>query len=91
MKLNQGEHFPSLEMLTTLLPQKRKELRGLGEKPKIEVLEPGATGGGGAGEEGGVASKEEEEEEFDWEVEQDFSREAEKVLADALKCAVCDC
>jgi len=68
-KLTVGQHFPNLEMLTTLLPRKHKDLRSVGEKPQIEVLEL----------EGGGAKEEEEEEEFDWEVEQTFPESAEVV------------
>lgn len=65
-----GEHFPNLEMLTTLLPCKHKQLpKDLGAKPHIEVV--GSSGGG--------APEEEEEEEFDWEVEQSFPEGGEKV------------
>lgn len=42
-KLNRGEDFPSLDMLTTLLPRRqRRDLRKVGEKPMIEVLESGS-------------------------------------------------
>ncbi len=68
LKRHHGEHFPNLEMLTTLLPRKGKALSQVGVKPGIEVVEPQACSG-----EGGVAG--EEGEEFDWRVEQRFPGE----------------
>ena len=63
LKRNHGEQFANLEMLTTLLPRKQTELRKVGERPGIEVVEPGASSSssaaegegqvGGTGEEGG--------------------------------------
>lgn len=73
-KLNHGEHFANLEMLTTLLPSKRKDLKTLGEKPSIEVLEPGTDGAAVGG------ASEEEEEEFDWEVEQNCPSDPDSVI-----------
>lgn len=67
-KSNHGEHFPNLEMLTTLLPHQKKDLKELGKKPLIEVLEPEGACGEGAVAVGGV--EEEEEEEFDWQIQQ---------------------
>lgn len=81
-KHNHGEHFADLEMLTTLLPRKKKDLKSLGKKPLIEVLEQGGACGEGVGPVGGA---EEEEEEFDWQVEQTLPS-AEKVHA--LQCPV---
>ncbi len=74
-KWTQGEHFPGLDMLTTLLPSKPRDLRRVGEKPLLEEL------GGGAREEleGKEGGAREEEEEFNWEVEQNFPSEAGKV------------
>lgn len=79
-KRNYGEHFPDLEMLTTLLPRKQKDLKKIGEKPLIEVLEPvGGASGEGRGLIGENGQEEGEEEEFDWEVEQTFPSEANEV------------
>ena len=77
-KLNRGEEFPNLDMLTTLLPcRQRKDLRRLGEKLRIEELESGVGVGGGAEGEEGEATEEDTEEDLDWGVDQNFSSEAE--------------
>lgn len=89
-KLNRGDHFPSLDMLTTLLPHKQrrsKDLRKVGEKPMIEVLESGAVdkeGMGGPSDGRELTNEEErrkqesrEEEDWDWKVDQNSSTEAE--------------
>ena len=48
-KCHHGEHFANLEMLTTLLPHnKTKDLRTVGKKPLIEVVEPEGEGQEGA-------------------------------------------
>lgn len=70
-KLNLGEEFIDLEMLTTLLPCKQKDLRKIGERPMIEVLEPGADA---------VVDVEDGGEEFDTEMDQSFEPEKVKVL-----------
>lgn len=81
-KLSRGEVFPNLDMLTTLLPcRQRKDLRRLGEKPGIEVLESGMVKGEGAGGdpegEEGRAKEDDVEEDIDWGVDQNFSSKAE--------------
>ena len=76
LKRNHGEQFANLEMLTTLLPRKQTELRKVGEKPSIEVVEPGASAAEGEGQVGGTS---EEGEEFDWGMEQSFPSEDDKV------------
>lgn len=57
-----------------MLPRRKRDLKALGKKPLIQVLEPAAAGAEGEGlrHKGG---EEEEEEDFDWEVEQTLPEE----------------
>jgi hypothetical protein len=74
-KLNKGEDFPSLDMLTTLLPS--KDLRKVGERPLIEVLDPDVgkekEGGEGVTGDGEEIEGKREEEEWAWGVDDQIS------------------
>ena len=84
LKCHRGEHFANLEMLTTLLPRRQKDLRRVGENPGIEVV--AETHGACSVDREGGASHEEVEEEFDWRIEQSLPSEKEDKVIHVIRC-----